>query len=49
MCVYMYIYVYIYIYIQKVRKLVLVRKFRKKSVIFIFGRLIDSVNSLEFN
>ena len=27
----------------------LVRKFRKKSVIFIFGRLVDSVNSFEFN
>ena len=34
---------------KKVRKFVFVRKFRKKSVTFIFGRLVDSVNSLEFN
>ena len=34
---------------KKVRKFVFLRKFRKKSVIFIFGRLVDSVNSFEFN
>ena len=40
-------YMDLYIYSIKVRKLVLVWKF--KSVIFIFGRLVDSVSSFEFN
>ena len=34
-------------YIQKVKKLVLVWKF--KSVNFVFGRLVDSDSSFEFN
>ena len=35
-------------HITQVRKLMLVRKFKKKSVIFVVGRLVDSVDSFEF-